>query len=210
MLLQEEVVNGENVPPRGHAMYRSSSPRYPLAALPTPHVVNPKLHTASTSSDDSRGLDAARAVPDNRKIAALRAFCRARGLCFKCGERWGKDHTCPISVQLHIVEELLSMLNTADDCAEEIPDSTVSEEENLCILSCHALDGSLDLGVIQLHAWLQGQEVLILVDSGSSTSFVDQGLLPKLSGIQFLPKSYQVKVANGALMQCNQYIPNCS
>jgi hypothetical protein len=28
------------------------------------------------------------------------------GLCFKCNEKWDKDHKCASTVQLHLVQEL--------------------------------------------------------------------------------------------------------
>lgn len=48
--------------------------------------------------------------------------------------------------------------------------------------------GSSDPGVLQLHVWIQGHEVLLLVDSGSSTSFVDSKLVAKLQGAAPLHK----------------------
>lgn len=37
---------------------------------------------------------------------SLKAARRARGECFKCGEKYGPGHKCPKSVQLHVVEEI--------------------------------------------------------------------------------------------------------
>jgi hypothetical protein len=49
------------------------------------------------------------------KIAAMRAYRRARGLCNTCGERWAHDHKCGPTVQLHIIKELLGLLNSEMD-----------------------------------------------------------------------------------------------
>ena len=46
---------------------------------------------------------------DSTKIKTLRDYQRARDLCFKCGGRWGHDHVCPTSAQLHVIEELLEL-----------------------------------------------------------------------------------------------------
>lgn len=64
-------------------------------------------------------------------------------------------------------------------------------------------------GVMQLHAWLQGQEVLLLVDSGRTSSFVDQRLATRLQGVLPLSKPCKVKVADSALLLCNTFIPQC-
>lgn len=33
-------------------------------------------------------------------------------LCFKCGGRWGHDHVCPKSVELHVMEEIFELFGT--------------------------------------------------------------------------------------------------
>lgn len=51
---------------------------------------------------------------DTRKVAekleALHAYRKAKSLCFKCGEPWARGHKCPDKVPLHIMEELLEVL----------------------------------------------------------------------------------------------------
>jgi hypothetical protein len=50
---------------------------------------------------------------------------------------------------------------------------------------------------------IQGFEMVILVDSGSSHSFLSSSLASKLDGGSTLPSPLQVKVSNGAKVQCN-------
>lgn len=145
-----------------------------------------------------------------KKISALWAFRRARGLCFKCGERSGKDHTCPTTVQMHVVEELLDMFSTDAAVDSTVAEQRLEEEENLCTLSLHAVDGSTDAGVMQLQAWLQGREILLLVDSRSSSSFVDTRIANKLQTQTALSKPCTVKVSDGRILQYTHYIPRCS
>lgn len=51
------------------------------------------------ADEDRRALEAARAgdrrqepARDEDRVVALRNYRRARGLCFKCGERWAHGH----------------------------------------------------------------------------------------------------------------------
>jgi hypothetical protein len=44
------------------------------------------------------------------KLASLLSYCKAKGLCFKCGDKWGKWHTCPAQVPLQIVEEMMMVV----------------------------------------------------------------------------------------------------
>jgi hypothetical protein len=59
-------------------------------------------------------------------------------------------------------------------------------------------------GVFQVYevSGQEGHDVVILVDSGSSHSFLSTSLAPKLGGESVLPKPLQVKVANGDKLQC--------
>lgn len=50
----------------------------------------------------------------------------------------------------------------------------------------------------------------MLVDSGSSTSFINQQLAAKLEGVQRMQKSCRVKVADGGELWCSQMLPNCN
>lgn len=78
---------------------------------------------------------------DSTKLKALRNYRHARGLCFKCGERWGHEHTCPTSVQLHVVEELLELfgISTVFDSDEHATDSA----ETVMAISRSALSGGV-------------------------------------------------------------------
>jgi hypothetical protein len=104
-LLQEEVAEGEAVSPPRQIEHRylrfpaKSVQSHMSAATPSP----------SSKSVDSRGMDSARSSTNQDKITALRNYRRAKGLCFKCGEKWGHEHVCPSTVQMHIVEELWAM-----------------------------------------------------------------------------------------------------
>lgn len=63
---------------------------------------------------------------------------------------------------------------------------------------------------MQVQAWLQAREVLLLVDLGSSSSLVDARVADKLQGQAELSKPCNIKVAYGGIIQCRRYIPNCS
>lgn len=95
----------------------------------------------------------------------------------------------------------------SEDTATMEMDTT--QPEQVWHLSVHAVAGTEAPSCLQIHGWLQGQEVLMLVDSGSSASFVSQHLLPILQGVQDMPRTIKVYVANGAELQCTQEVLNC-
>jgi hypothetical protein len=49
---------------------------------------------------------------------------------------------------------------------------------------------------------IQGNEVIVLVDSGSSNSFINSRLASVLVGISQLSSPVKVQVANGQIIQC--------
>jgi hypothetical protein len=91
---------------------------------------------------------------------------------------------------MHVIEELLELCSQEELTSSEHQDSGSDELETTCSLSVHALMGSTVgvSGVIQLQAFIEKHEVLILIDSGSSTSFINSQLAAHLSGIQPLPR----------------------
>lgn len=76
-------------------------------------------------------------------------------------------------------------------------------------ISHHALIGSTPPKAIKLQAWLQGRAILLLVDSGSSTSFLDMHLASSLTGVTLMARPCRVKVADGGGLCCVSHIPNC-
>lgn len=204
-LLQEEVADGEHSSPPSAMEHR-------YVKLPSRSFFQRQHNSPNTpiqGAADSRGIDSSRAAT-NEKITALRNYRRAKGLCYKCGERWGQEHVCPATVQMHVVEELLALFTQDELAGPEVPKQDSEEADTICSLSIHALRGTTAeaSGVIQLHAYMAGQEVLILVDSGSSASFINKHLEDKMTGAQQLQKKCLVKVADGTQHRCSTFLPD--
>jgi hypothetical protein len=72
-----------------------------------------KWHVRSEDSSRADGKRQDNHKPDD-KLDALKAFRRSKGLCFTCGEKWSRAHKCPAQVPLHIIEELLEVLQIQD------------------------------------------------------------------------------------------------
>jgi len=100
------------------------------------------------------------------------------------------------------------MIASAEESEPPYPDPAPTEQ--VWRLSAHAAAGTEAPSCLQIHGWLQGQEVLMLVDSGSSASFVSQHLFPYLQGVQNMPRAVKVSVANGAELQCTKEVLDCS
>lgn len=212
-ILQEEVAEGQ----RGTRGDQSGfSPYAVRAKYPTPLCLPAppaRLPNASPAADDRRGTECARASGDVAKVTAPRNYRRVKGLCFKCGERWGQDHTCPPTVILQVIEELLDLFHMEFFPNNDTPEQQQTEQptvEQVWHLSLNVATSTEAPSCLQFHGWVQGQEVLMLVDSGTSASFVSHQLASKLQGVQMMSKLVRVSVANGFELQCTQEILGCS
>lgn len=142
------------------------------------------------------------------KAQQLKEYRKTHGLCFKCGEKYSPAHVCakPEVAQLKAIE----LAESTEILSDEVLDAMVQMEEPQedMLLSLHAIAGSISAKTIQLRALINNQVVLILVDSGSSHSFVNEVLCQKLqlSTTELPPSS--VRVANGEFLQCMSQVPD--
>lgn len=151
-------------------------------------------------------MDAARM--ESAKLKMLHDYRRARGLCFKCGERWGQEHVCPTLVQLHIIEELLDLFGLDNVIDTQVP-LTDDPGDTVMTISRSAISGSVSAKAFQLRAWIEGHELLMLVDSSNTNSFINEPFATHIAGTQPLPRAYRVRVAGGGELLCSAVVPRC-
>jgi hypothetical protein len=163
-------------------------------------------------AEDKRGQEAARetppvATPVVDRAAALKAYRKSRGLCFICGEKWAPGHKCSSTVQLHVVQEMLDALGFEQLAEAELPLSDSQAE--VCAISQAALEGSEAPNTFRLVGQIQKQQVMILVDSGSSHCFVSESLAASLEGAQRARRPVKVKIADGGELLCDRELVGC-
>jgi hypothetical protein len=140
------------------------------------------------------------------KARQLKEFRRANNLCFKCGEKYGPTHTCKTPEgTLHMMDQ--STFDGGGFLSDEVLNTLEQSHLHLlqddCYLSLHALSGAPQHRAIQLRALIRNQVLVILVDSGSSHTFLNSVLADKLQvAVSPLPPM-SVKVANGVSLSCS-------
>jgi len=89
-------------------------------------------------------------------------------------------------------------------------DSTSQHSVHLITPSAAAVGENRDSTVktMQLRVQMQGLNLIFLVDSGSSHSFVDAATSDKMQGFSPMSK-VMVKIANGDTVPCNKQIIDC-
>lgn len=159
--------------------------------LPQPPPVNKTSIPAEHHSTD-------------HKLSPLKAYRRAQGLCERCAKKWSRGHKCSI-VQLHVMQEVWDLLSPEDVTST----SEVVSEQLLLAISQDALQGCTGPKTIQFQGKLLRQSILILVDSGSSASFLGLAVAARLPQLNQTSISASVKVANGEVMQCSSAVLSC-
>ncbi|KAI4324053.1 hypothetical protein L6164_023619 [Bauhinia variegata] len=130
---------------------------------------------------------------------------RAKGLCMLCGEKWSPYHkaSCKVISRVNvIVLEVVEMYEPANTILEaNLEDISPSDEEiNIFV---NAVWDIGDNHTMYLQATIKKQEILMLVDSGSTHNFLSEALMKKLGlSTQYIGPHYAT-VANDALMEIN-------
>ena len=165
-LVQEELLE------EGRQFSYSRSPReyknrYSKTGFPGKGLLGETPVDANKTDDKPQSR-----TPWEEKLQSLKAQRRARGECFKCGEKFKPGHKCSKSVPLHVVEELMEVLQTSVSDGENETAKDSSSDESLMHISQCALAGTTTQKSIKLQGTVRGKQVLILIDSGSCGSFI--------------------------------------
>jgi hypothetical protein len=120
-----------------------------------------------------------------------------RGLCFKCGEKWGRDHTCKFK---HMSLRLCEWNSDEEDNEEVIEDS--GEEEvvgglKTLQLSLHSKEGFTSNKSFKVWTMIGERQVCTLIDSGATSNFITSGLVEELILSLVDTPTYVIEVGNG-------------
>lgn len=98
---------------------------------------------------------------------------------------------------------MFDLLNL-DESSEVIQEPA---EQLMMAISRTTWKGDQVATTLRLHEQIQQQELLVLVDSGSSHTFLSDRLQPLLMGVQPLAKPITVQVANGQAIVGHYHLP---
>jgi hypothetical protein len=143
------------------------------------------------------------------KAQQLKAYRRANNLCFTCGEKYVPGHQCatPAVAQLKAMHTSESNEILSDEMLEVVTQMESMSLDETERLSLRAISGTDNDSTIQLPARVNNLTMLMLVDSGSTGSFIDLAMVSKLGLVPSPRPPITVKVANGEQLVCDSYIP---
>ncbi|KAJ1416998.1 Retrotransposon gag domain [Sesbania bispinosa] len=146
--------------------------------------------------------------PGEKKLVEGRRLTQAelqersrKGLCFKCGEKWGREHICKLRhYQLVLVEgqEDGEPAETEEDGDPAETEEPILELENKTLqLSLKSKEGLTSRKSFKIKGTIGGREVLILIDSGATGNFISQPLVAELQLQVTKTPEYTVEMGNG-------------
>jgi hypothetical protein len=99
-------------------------------------------------------------------------------LCFKCGDKFSREHHCKRSRQLLTIEDgkFGEVLSDEAVYALELLQET-NTHSTCCHLSVDAVAGIEIVNTVCIRATIGDQVMILLIDSGSSTTFVNRMFL---------------------------------
>lgn len=79
-------------------------------------------------------MESGKQQPVEDKLVAIKAYRRAKGLCFKFILKWAPNHKCAPNVSLNVVEELWPLLQDSDGHdATPTEEGSDSGDDLLCV-----------------------------------------------------------------------------
>jgi len=128
-----------------------------------------------------------------------------------CGDKFDKAHAASCLKRKSAQVNAIVVNDLDHHLTDEVPQQLASEDivtEEFEQLSLNAILGTSNGDVLKIQALVQGKVMLLLLDSGSTNSFVNSSFLQKV-GIQSTPTvPKQVKVANGDTLVTDQIVYN--
>ena len=144
--------------------------------------------------------------PFQKALAAQIEDRRRKGLCFYCDEKWVAGHKCK-TPRFFLMEGVQASMPEVEVCSEEIQveeciGSEVSSNliNSTAEITLNALLGSPSPGTMRVLGRVNHQELVILIDTGSTYNFLDTSIWMLLKLPISVEDNFEVKIANGALV----------
>ncbi|XP_027160631.1 uncharacterized protein LOC113761725 [Coffea eugenioides] len=143
---------------------------------------------------------------EHRKISPQEILRRKNNhLCFKCGERFSPGHQCKYR-HLNLILEEDEETEFLDAIGEQ--DEQTGHPGQSVDISLHALTASIKRKTLKLQGVLKGQTVSILVDTGSTNSFLNAALLETMELRTASMTPLKATIADGTTISSELFCPH--
>lgn len=134
-------------------------------------------------------------IPVKRLTSEELAVRRDQGLCYHCDDKWSPGHRCKPRLHLFI----------ADDEPDELdsPSSPTTAPSTISQISLNAMEGTFSPQTFCLLGSIHHQQLVILVDGGSTHNFIQTRMARFLALPSSPTTSLRVMVGNGSTLDCD-------
>lgn len=129
---------------------------------------------------------------------------RAKGLCFRCDEKFTPGHRCArAGGTVMLIDSLEDEEAEEDDEAvdDEPEDQETEEEEVPPQISLHAYSGSVAPKTLRVDGLIKKRVVHILIDTGSTHNFLDERLVKQIGLVAEPTSGFDVALGDGAMLK---------
>ncbi|XP_065854839.1 uncharacterized protein [Euphorbia lathyris] len=183
-------------------------PKFRSPLTPKPWLPNNPSNTKYTPQPSSLNPSSSK-PPDPKLPPSTTTLKRTPEACYKCGEKYFPGHQCTLKKLNAINAEDIPEEEMEGDSLEKSEAGKEIEDQEQITLSINALDGGISNGTLKLKGTLQQKPIMVLIDSGSTHSFLDQKLAKeaKLPLMKVAPAA--VPVADGRQLMVHQKCNSC-
>jgi hypothetical protein len=141
--------------------------------------------------------------------------CQLKSLCYNCDEKYFLSYKCKeqnifMAISEEIVEEdeKTPSVSESPESTDITPPSDPPEVE--LIISLNALTGFSTPQTLKLIGYIKHRKFIILVDSGSTHTFIHHRIAHKTHCYIQAVNNFQIMIANGGSMKCGGRCENVS
>lgn len=203
--IQERRIQAEKGPIRP-ALANRGPPILPNPISAPPRNFTTTAHVPSTSPTQSQNRQ-----PLKRLSHAEIQSRRERGLCYYCEEKYTAGHKCKVPPQL-------LLLTDGSDIEPTLPEQFASDDflarDLQCLeiqehsaLSFNALAGGNSASTLRFTGHINGHEVQVLLDGGSTHNFIQTRVAKFLQLPINTTSSFPVVVGSGQRLLCDGVAP---
>ena len=135
---------------------------------------------------------------------------RKKGLCMWCSQKFTRGHTCLRSQLYQLLTEDpddgMGGLEDIVDCRDKLTGEMQKEgdEDSSPVISLHALMGTEGCQTMRVMGRIKKQNLVVLIDSGSTHNFLDQTVVKRLKCTTKSIVGVKVTVANGDALKAHE------
>ncbi|XP_010430713.1 PREDICTED: uncharacterized protein LOC104714948 [Camelina sativa] len=180
----------------------SLQPRQTVRSFYSP--THGQVVSSSRPVDHSQGK---RPVENNREFRKNQGGQEGRNSnpCRHCGDRWFPGHRCKTQPKLKCLEVAEEEKQYCDAVEvqqqQEVLEDEAEELQEYEVLSLSSISGLTDEKSMRMMGKLVDRDVVVLIDSGATRSFVDYGLVQELGLTISTTRPFGVPVGGGRILK---------